>query len=218
MAVSPYRTGSPGSGNVAAKASTSSLSAFSSPRYFGSSSLSLNSFSVALGLMSFCTCRASSIPARMGGDVLVIPRSLHAMALPPCCSLGHSPAPSLPSEGLAALGNKLDSWEKTVKRTSFQPLPVQWGEFGWSQLWPGVLPPCGCRMVIPHLRVCSLASWWCLQTWPRLVLAPHAPGSPLWMNWATLRKSSCRKPREVSAGVPNRSPLGRRALTSPAPQ
>lgn len=83
-------------------------------------------------------------------------------------------------------------------------------------------------MVIPHLWVCSLASWGDSSQvvppeleelpWPRLVLAPHAPGSPLWMNWATLRKSSCRKPREVSAGVPNRSPLGRRALTSPAPQ
>lgn len=94
MAVSPYRTGSPGSGNVAAKASTSSFSAFSSPWYFGSSSLSLNSFSVALGFMSFCTRRASSIPARMG-DVLVSP---HSCCIPqlsqPCCSLGRSPAPS----------------------------------------------------------------------------------------------------------------------------
>lgn len=33
-----------------------------------------------------------------------------------------------------------------------------------------------------------------------------------------MRKSSCRKPREVRAGVPNRRPLGRRALTSPAPE
>lgn len=65
VAVSPYRTGSPGSGNVAAKASTSSFSAFSSSRYLGSSNLSLNSFSVALGLMSFCTRRASSIPLWM---------------------------------------------------------------------------------------------------------------------------------------------------------
>jgi len=31
-----------------------------------------------------------------------------------------------------------------------------------------------------------------------------------------MQKSSCRKPREVRAGVPNRRPLGRRALTSPA--
>lgn len=83
-------------------------------------------------------------------------------------------------------------------------------------------------VVIPHLWVCSLAS--CGDgpsvahagelPWPRLVLElrPSPTDSPLWMYWATLRKSSCRKPREVRAGVPNRSPLGRRALTSPAPQ
>lgn len=60
-----YRTGSPGSGKVPAKASTSSFSAFSSFLYFSSFSFSLNSFSVALGFMSFCTCSVSSIPAGM---------------------------------------------------------------------------------------------------------------------------------------------------------
>lgn len=55
--------------------------------------------------------------------------------------------------------------------------------------------------------------------WPRAPQpASLAPASPLWMYWATMRKSSCRKLREVRAGVPNRRPLGRRALTSPAPE
>lgn len=49
-----YRTGRPGSGKGVAKASTSSLRDLRAAWYFSSlTSLSLNSFRVALGLMSF---------------------------------------------------------------------------------------------------------------------------------------------------------------------
>lgn len=109
----PYRTGSPGSGKAAAKASTSSFSAFSSLRYFSSSSFSLNSFSVAFGFMSFCTRSVSSIPARMA-DASVSPHSCNTSACArtprlsqPCCRepvrLGCwlSPAPPHSSAGAA---------------------------------------------------------------------------------------------------------------------
>lgn len=75
---SPYRTGSPGSGKVAAKASTSIFSALSSFWYFSSSSFSLNSFSVALGLMSFCTRSVSSIPAGWGTPGSALPAAAPA--------------------------------------------------------------------------------------------------------------------------------------------
>lgn len=58
-----YNTGKPGSGKESAKVSTSCSRDLSSPRYFCSvTNFSLNSFRVALGLMSLWTCKVSSIP------------------------------------------------------------------------------------------------------------------------------------------------------------
>lgn len=168
---SPYRTGSPGSGKVAAKASTSIFSALSSFWYFSSSSFSLNSFSVALGLISFCTRSVSSIPAGWGTPGSALP------AAAPAASSGSPTLQRLQKVWLAP----------AVARCPLPCPDVQPGQGFLACVLPPATGEGEAARLSPRLALCqrggSPGGAVLSPTHPpaRSLVSPVSPASPLWM-------------------------------------